>query len=332
MGVDGRAIAILGVQGVLDSRALPFISSQFAYFDAFSTPSAANPLDGPPAGDVEFTVYGWGVTAIYSWSPDAWPLDDGTFARVYKSREPFWTVLRKGNQEFNVYFANDRQFIYALGYAVPGVFDHLVRLAELTTLAAAGYVLVLIGNAAFTRLARARPRTGRSLLREIRASFYRKLFLAFVLASIFPVLILAVVIRTYFAGVLISDIQGEATRTAAVAQRVIEESDALLRHGAEGVTTPFGADVMVWISQLISQDVNVYVQAELKATSERDLFASGLLPTRTPDDVYRAIVLQRLPSFVTEDRIGTVPFMLAAAPLRTGDRNAMLTRPLAFRP
>jgi signal transduction histidine kinase len=328
---DGRPIASLIVHVVFDYRALPFIRSQSAYFDAFSTSSTTNPLDGPPAGDVDFTVYGWGLTAIYSSGPDAWPLDEVTFARVYKSREPFWTVLRKGDQAFNVYFANDRQFIYALGYAIPGVFDHLVRLAELTTLAAAGYVLVLIGNAAFTRLARARSLSGRSLLREIRASFYRKLFLAFVLVSIFPVLILAVVIRTYFAGLLISDIEGEATRTAAVAQRVIEEQDALRRIGAEGVTTPFGDDVMVWISQLINQDVNVYEQAELAATSERDLFASGLLPTRTPDDVYRAIVLQRLPSFVTEDRIGTIPFRLAAAPVRTGGRNAMLTVPLTFR-
>src|SRR5258708_28094911 len=88
---------------------------------------------------------------------------------------------------------------------------------------------------------------------------------------------------------------------------------------------------MVWIRQLINQDVNVYLKAELSATSERDLFASGLLPTRTPDEVYRAIVLQRLPSFVGEDRLGTIPFMLAAAPVRTGARHAMLTVPLAFR-
>jgi signal transduction histidine kinase len=328
--VDGRPIATLVVHVVFDYRTLPFIRSQSAYFDAFSA-AAVNPLEGPPAGDIEFAVYGWGLTAIYTSGHDAWPLDEATFARVYRSRQPFWTVLRKGNTTYTVYFANDRQFIYALGYAIPGVFDHLVRLAELTTLAAVGYVLVLIGNAGFTRLARSRPRTGRSLLREIRASFYRKLFLAFVLVSIFPVLILALVIRTYFAGLLLSDIQGEATRTAAVAQRVIEESDALLRRGAEGVTTPFGDDVMVWISQLINQDVNVYVKAELSATSERDLFASGLVPTRTPDEVYRAIVLQRLPSFVGEDRIGTIPFMLAAAPVRTGGRDAMLTVPLAFR-
>src|SRR5436190_1220489 len=83
----------------------------------------------------------------------------------------------------------------------------------------------------------------------LRAIFYRKLFLAFVLASIVPVLTLAVVIRTYFAGLLFTDIQGQALRTAAVAQRVIEESDALLRRGGEGGTL-FGDDLMVWISQL----------------------------------------------------------------------------------
>ena len=328
--VDGVPIATLVARVMFDYRTLPFIRSQSAYFDAFSTSSPANPLDGPPAGEVDFTAYGWGLTAIYSSGADAWPLDDETFARVYRSREPFWTMLYKSGKRYDVYFANDRQFIYALGYAVPRLFDHFVRLAELTTLAAAGYVLVLIGNAAFTRLSRVRARTGRSLLREIRASFYRKLFLAFVLVSIVPILILALVIRTYFANLLISDIEGEAIRTAAVAQRVIEESEALLRRGAPGITTT-SDDVMVWISQLIDQDVNVYLQAELAATSERDLFASGLLPTRTPDEVYRAIVLQRLPSFVTEDQIGTVPFRLAAAPVRADNRNAMLTVPLAYR-
>ena len=329
--VDGRPIATIVVHVVFDFRTLAFMSSQSAYFDVFGPAPGGIQLEGPPAGEVEFTVYGWGLTVIYTSVHDTWPLAEATFARIYRSRQPFWTGLSKRNTNYNVYFANDRQFIYALGYAIPSVFDHLVRLAELTTLAAVGYALVLIGNSIFTRLARARAQTGRALLREIRASFYRKLFLAFVLASIVPVLTLALVIRTYFAGLLISDIQGEAARTAAVAQRVIEESAALLSRGSEGVTTPFGDDVMVWISQLINQDVNVFVEAQLRATSERDLFASGLLPTRTPDDVYRAIVLERLPSYITQDTIGDAPYMLAAAPVRTGGRNAMLTVPLALR-
>ena len=83
---------------------------------------------------------------------------------------------------------------------------------------------MLIGTALFTRVGRERPRVGRALLREIRASFYRKLFLAFVLAAIIPVLTLALVIRAYFADLLRDDVEAEAARTAAVAQRVIEES------------------------------------------------------------------------------------------------------------
>jgi len=330
--VGGRPIATLVVHVAFDYRTLPFITSQSAYFDVFGDAPNGTALEGAPAGDVDITVYGWGLTVFFTSGQEAFPLDDQTFQRVYaSSREPFWTVLRRNRSQFNVYFANDRQFIYSLGYPIPGVFDHLVRLAELTTLAAVGYALVLVGNALFTRMARARAQTGRALLREIRASFYRKLLLAFVLASIVPVLTLALVIRTYFAGLLVGDIQGEAARTAAVAQRVIEESNnALLRRGAEGLT-PFGDDVMVWISQLINQDVNLFYDAQLYATSERDLFASGLLPTRTPDDVYRAIVLQRLPSFVTQDAIGSAPYMLAAAPVRSGPVRAILTVPLAYR-
>jgi signal transduction histidine kinase len=90
-------------------------------------------------------------------------------------------------------------------------------------------------------------------------------------------------------------------------------------------------DVMVWISQLIDQDVNVFAGARLAATSERDLFASGLLPERTPDDVYRAIALQRLPRYVGEDHIGTFPYMIAAAPVRAGAQDGILTVPLTNR-
>lgn len=327
---NGRTYGAIVVHVVFNFHTLPFINSPSAYFAAFNPSSASTRLEGLPAGDIEFAAYGWGLTAIYVSGHSAWPLDQTTFARVYQSREPFWTTLRKENTTYRVYFANDREYIYALGYLVPNAFDHLVRLAELTTLAFVGYVLILIGTAIFTRTARAEPQTGRALLREIRASFYRKLFLAFVLASIVPVLTLALVMRTYFENLLMTDIQNEASQTAAVARQVIEESETLLRSEAQSVQA-FSDDVMVWISQLISQDVNVFDGPELSATSERDLYASGLVPTRTPDDVYRAIVLQHLPSFVTEDSIATTQYMLAATPVQTGGRNAVLTVPLAFR-
>jgi nitrogen fixation/metabolism regulation signal transduction histidine kinase len=327
----GIVVGTIVVHVMFDYRSLPFISSQSPYFELFRPTESRAPGEGTPGSDVEVAIYGWGLHPIYTSGRTAWSITDALFDRIYDTaRTPFWARIPRGDEIYEVYFSNDRFFIYALGYPTLTVFDHLVHLAELTTLAGVAFVLVLIGTNVFTRVARERPRVGRALLREIRASFYRKLFVAFVLAAVVPVLILAFVIRVYFADLLRDAVRSDAARTAAVAQRVIQESDALWRRNSEEIA-PGSDDVMVSISQIIDQDVNIFDGAELLATSERDLFSSGFLPTRTADDVYRAIVLERLPSFVDEDQIGSFPYLIAAAPVRIGDRDAILTVPLANR-
>ncbi len=325
-----RPVGTIVLHVVFDYRSLPFLTSQSPYFELFRPSEQGAPAESTTGAAVEIAIYGWGLQPLYTSRPSAWPIDDALFARLYRSREPFWTVIQAGDARQRVYFSNDRAGIFAVGYPVLSLFDHLVHLAELTTLAGAGFLIVLVGTAIFTRIGRQQPRIGRALLREIRASFYRKLFLAFVLAAVIPVLILAVTIRVYFHDLLLTGVEAEAARTAAVARRVIEESDVLSRRNADGVD-PLSDDIMVWIRQVIDQDVNIFVGARLRATSERDLFASGLLPTRTPDEVYRAIVLDRFPSYVTDDRIGTTSYLIAAAPVRAAGRNALLTIPLAPR-
>jgi signal transduction histidine kinase len=317
---------------VFDFDTLPFITSQNPYFEVFRPPDGGPAHEGTTGSNVDVVIYGWSLSPVYMSGRAAWPITDDLFPRVYDAaRRPFWTTVRQGDSRYHVHFSNDRVFIYAIGYRALTLFDHFVHLAELTTLAGSAYLLVLLGTAAFTRVARARPRLGRALWREIRASFYRRLLLAFVLASIIPVLALALWIRTYFANLLTADVALEAARTAAVVQRVIEQSNALLQR-TEGLAPASDEDdVMVWISQVIDQDVNIFKDAQLIATSKRDLFASGLLATRTPDRVYRAIALQRLPGFVGEDRIGTVRYTIAAAPVRAGEGQVILTVPLATR-
>jgi signal transduction histidine kinase len=325
---QGVSAGSILVHVMLDYRALPFLSSQSPYYELFRPTRTGGAATA--ARDIDLVIYGWGLLPIYTSGPRPWPIDDALFERIYASRQPFWTTLDGDETRHRVYVANDRAGIYVVGYPVHAAFDHLVHLAELATLAALAYAIGVALTAVFTRVARNRPRVGRALLREIRASFSRKLFLAFVAASVVPVIALALVIRQYFADQLWADVEDAAARTAAVAQRVIEESLALERRGST-VPIPITDDVMVWISQVIDQDVNIFDGARLLATSERDLFASGLLPTRTPDDVYRAIVLDRLPSFVGQDAIGDLPYMIAAAPVRAGNLDAILTVPLVPR-
>ena len=144
------------------------------------------------------------------------------------------------------------------------------------------------------------------------------LFLAFVAATVIPLVILAIVIRTYFAAQLRAGTAEAAAKTALVAQRLVEDY-ATLPAGARPLAA-LDDQVMALVRRAIDEDVNLFERAQLQATSERDLFESGLLPVRTPADVYRRIVLDRLPTFVREE----AGYLLAAAPVRAGGREGVL--------
>ena len=299
------------------------------------TPSCCAPsLFASPRGalgwDVDLVIYGWGLQPIFSSGGDAWSLGDGLFDRIHASRDPFWTTLVKGGRPYATYVANNRVGIYLLGYPVFGLFDHFVQLVEIATLTGLLFVLVGLAVGLGSWSNPDRYRFGRALLREVRSSFYRRLLLAFIAATLIPVLALAFVIRGYFTAQLRADVEAGAARTAAIAQRVIEESFVLQQVGEE-TTALINDDLLVWISQVLDQEINIFNGSQLVATSERDLFASGLLPTRTPDAVYSAIVLDRLPSYVMEDSVASLQYLVAATPIRAAGRDAILTVPLASR-
>lgn len=325
----GRAPTIVAgivVHVMLDYPVLPFISSPDPYAEFFRG-AATDPI----LPDTMLVIYGWGRSPVYASSNVAWPLDDHVFDRILTDadRTAFWETRAIGGRDFDVYFSNDRQAIYAIGIPHHTWFDHFVYLSELITLSGVLFGAALVVVTLSRRVAGAMPRTSFALMAEIRRSFYRKLFLAFVAASVVPVIVLAVLVRTYVATRWRSDIEAEAGRTAAVAQRVIEESLDLQQAAASTVT--LSDDVMVWIRRIIDQDVNIFAGPDLLATSERDLFESGLLPTRVSADVFKAIAVQRLPNYVGEDRIAGLRYLTAAVPIRVGTLDTILTVPLALR-
>jgi len=319
----------LVVHVALDYRTLPFISSASPYTELVR-PSASPRRGGQTGQDVDLAIYGWGLQPIFQSGSDAWSIDEVLFERLYASRESFWTTLSKGGRAYRTYLSNNRVGIYALGYPVFGAFDHLVRLAEISTLVGLIFVLLALSTALGSWLTPDRYRLGRALLREVRTSFYRRLFLAFIAATLVPVLALAFGIRTYFTAQLRSDVEAGAARTAAVAQRVIDRSFVPQQAG-QGSSVLINDDLLVWISQVLDQEINIFRGSQLVATSERDLFASGLLPTRTPGAVYSAVALQRLPSYVMVDSLGSFEYLVAATPIREAGADAILTVPLASR-
>jgi signal transduction histidine kinase len=314
------------VHAMLDYANLPFIASKSPYVELLR-PAEPQRQEGVSGGDVEFAVYGWSRRPLYSSADTAWELDDATFARAVQSRRPFWTQLQRNGQPYDVDVLNDRGGLYALGFPVVTLLGHLMNLAELTVLAAFTYVLLLALTAVFSAVSR-RATSARALLREVRASFYRKLFLAFVAATFFPVVALAIVTTNYVGDQMRANVEQEAVRTASAAQRVVEDLVAP-RAAQQGV----GIDdnLMVWVSRLIDQDVNIFTGPRLLATSERNLFASGVLPVRTPADAYRTLELRNEATTVTREQIGTLDFLVAGTRMTARQLDAILTVPLASR-
>ena len=312
---------------VLDYDALPFITVHNPYNELIRPPDTL-PEEGMAGRSVQFVVYGWGRGSLYSSNTRAWPLDETLLGVIAQSRRPFWTTMTDGERNYSTYILNDRVGIYVIGFPVITRLDHLINIAELATLVGLTYVTVLILAWFVSALGGRTASSGRALLREIRASFYRKLFLAFLAASVLPVMVLAVATRTFFELQIQSSVQSDAIRVASVAQRVVEEYVALQER--ESGSAP-DDNIMVWLSRAIDQDVNIYRGPLLQATSERDLFDSGLLPARTPAHVYRAIELDRLSNYVGQEVVGPVPHVLAAAPVRLEEGRAILTVPLALR-
>ncbi len=324
-GVPEGAVVVHVAQ--VDYESLPFIGSRSPYAELFQGAPAA-PVPGEPGHAVELVIYGWGLQPTFVSGRSAWAIDGELFDGIYRSRTPFWTRLVKDSTSFDVFITNARSGIFALGYPSHTRFDHLLHLAELAILVIAVALVALIavglGGLFFPRL------RGLLVVREVRARFTLRLELWFVGVATVPVVVVAVLSQGYFADQLRTDVEAGAARTAAVARSVIEESAVLAPLGGQAITA-YTDDALVWISQVVGQGVNLFDGSQLVATSERDLYASGLLPTRTPDMVYRALALGQAPSFVGEDSIGSRRYQLAATPVQVGGREAILTVPLASR-
>jgi signal transduction histidine kinase len=324
---NGRTVGTIVVRAMLDYRSLPFRSSQSPYVDALRADRRAL-SEGRFGGDVSFAAYGWSRAPIYAPETSVWPLPNAIFDRMAASREPLWTEVDRDDELFRVYFFNDSFGIYALGYPLISWIGHLINMGELTFLTGTLFVALAFALAVFNTVTRRSAGSARALLRAVRASFYRKLLWAFVASAVVPFFVLAVATRTYLVNQLLASVEESAVKTATTAQRLVED---YAQQRGTGSSRRVDDQFMVLVRWAIDQDANLFEGTQLQATSERDLFASHLLPSRTPSGVYRSIILDRLPTSVGVEDIGGLPYLLAAAPVRTGGRQGIVTVPQPLR-
>ena len=165
----------------------------------------------------------------------------------------------------------------------------------------------------------------------MRSSFYRKLFLAFWAGAVVPVFILAIFTRTYVATQLLAGARGGCRAQPSPRRSVWSRTTRRCSSAAPAALGAIDDQIMVLVRRAIDEDVNLFDRSHLQATSARDLFASQLLSPRTPGDVYRAILLDRLPTFVGEEQVGDFRISWPRRPCAPAAAKGIVTVPLTNR-
>ncbi len=166
-----------------------------------------------------------------------------------------------------------------------------------------------------------------SLTGALRASFQRKLVATLLGASLVPLVGLAVIVRQAVEHRAESDFANSAIQLVTLVGRVVKDYAAL--QPGEGPPV-LNDEILQWLRLIVRQDIHLYEDGTLAATSRRELFASGYLPPRLPGEVQEQVVEGGKPQLFRASEIGSNPIPTVYAGIRIGGsaRGSVVAVPL----
>lgn len=126
---------------------------------------------------------------------------------------------------------------------------------------------------------------------QLLGPFSRRLVLAFALLASVPIVLLSVLLLRSFSERLQVDQRAGGEAALSSAERMVGDYLSSLEPGFS-VTTVFDDELLSWISLIVGHEVNLYWRGNVLTSSRPELFASGLLPSQIPGDVFAALDLE----------------------------------------
>ena len=198
--------------------------------------------------------------------------------------------------------------------------QHLRRAGGLAVWAMLIALSVLVARS-LPRIAELASEFPRNLSFRTRTSIY---LTAVVIA---PLLLFVLFVRAYLTDRLEREYVERGRAALNTAQRVIEDYlDASTALHPEEVLDDA---ILSWLARVIGHDLHIYRDAEVMASSRRDLFAAHLDTSRLPGPIYTEIVLRGSQIAVATNQAGPVRFAEIYSPIALGGR-AQYTLALPF--
>jgi signal transduction histidine kinase len=205
--------------------------------------------------------------------------------------------VRSGERTYSGIAFEQAGYVHLLLVPVRGWLARFAGAARLGIVALALLALMVL----WPRLVRGGPQ---DLLASLRGSYYRKLLTAVLLASVLPLVGLALFLQGYVERRAAANVESNAIALVGAAGRALEDYAASLIDVGESDPILINDDVLYWLRRVVGQEIHVYNGGVLLASSKRELFASGLLTPRLDGGVQRALIERGRPFVVASGAVG----------------------------
>jgi signal transduction histidine kinase len=293
---------------------LPFLYSANPYFEVLRT----DPMPSLNQFDFGCAIYDLEGRPLFNPQKLTSGISAEDMDMLASSGGPFWTRIRERGTAYVAYLFRGRDRNYILFTPLKKLKTRAVEFLRLFffDLAVVAACLILLALLA-----------GKARLARPLWSFSNRVYAAFLAVALIPLLMYTVFTRSLFDRIFTERFVEDAAIHASYAQSLME---AFLIVGDKKVSPYLAptADLALWISSTLSNDVNLYQDALLVASSRLEFFDSGLLPDLIDGEAYEGLVYGKKPFYTQRTSVGGYSFQTLTVPY--GFENSTLFISLPF--
>ncbi len=308
----GRSILILSV----DYDMLPLLYTANPYFEVTRVTS----LPSLTQLDLGFIIFDLGGKLLFNPHRISSGVSQDLLERVRTAKDSIWSTFEDKDRNYNSFYFKTGQRIYSFFIPKKNFINHSVEFLKLLFI----YIIFFLFSSFLINIILARKKIKNPLW-----SFSNKVYTAFIAIAIISLLIFTFFTRSFIERIFAQQYIEKAEIHANFAYRVME--DFIFRQQPEKYTpvTP-PEDLVLWISSTINNDVNLYREGKLYASSRREFYDSGLLPELIDGEIYYKIQFENNPFYTRIQKIGDYSFHTLTIPFFFLDSFLLISLPFPF--
>jgi len=300
----------------LDPDMLPFLYSANPYFELLR----AGPVPSLNAVDFGLAIFDGEGRLLFNPQRISSGIPTDILAKLEIPGASFWGKFTSKSRVFDSYYFRQGKRVFSLFTPRKTNRAYVVEFLKLFFLD-----LILASALALpvTSIRRWRP------FRNVFWSFSNRVYAAFFAVALVPLLLLTFFTRNLFDRIFADRFVEEAATHATIARSILEDFVYIQAQDPEGLPSP-PEDMVLWVSATLSNDINLYQDARLLASSRREFFDAGLLPGVLDGEIYYRLRTEKVPFWIQRKRIGGYSFQTLTIPYDFRGSTFLVSLPFPF--